>query len=247
MNFVIPLLSVFLVSLMSFTGVLFLSFKIDKLKNLLFVLISLAAGGLFGGVFFHLLPEAYEEISNDRLISFLILLGIVLFLFLEKILHWRHCHEPTCKEHPHILGYMNLISDGFHNLLDGIVIGVTYLVDPALGMATTLAVILHEIPQEIGDFGVLIYAGFSKQKALLYNFLLALTAVIGVILVFIFGQTLSEFLKYILPLAAGGFLYIAGSDLIPEIKKELTLKKSLLQILSVLFGIGLMYILMFIE
>jgi zinc and cadmium transporter len=247
MAIIYSLVSVFIVSLMSLVGVVFLSMKIEKLKRILFFLISLATGGLFGGAFFHLLPEAYEEISNKLLVSFLVLFGIMIFLFLEKILHWRHCHVPTCKEHPHTLGYMNLISDGFHNLMDGIVIAASYFVSIPLGIAATLAVVLHEIPQEIGDFGVLIYAGFKRRKAIFLNFLSALAALLGAVLVFIFGGLLADYLQYILPIAAGGFIYIAGSDLIPEIKKEVTLKKSSIQIFGIVLGIVLMYGLVLFE
>jgi zinc and cadmium transporter len=144
-------------------------------------------------------------------------------------------------------GKLILISDGFHNLIDGVIIGASYLVSTEVGIATTLAVILHEIPQEIGDFGVLLHAGYSKGKALLWNFISGLFAVVGVIIVFIFGEAISGSTSVIMPIAAGGFIYIALSDLTPELQKTKSIKSSLLQLLAVGVGIVAMILLLALE
>ena len=142
---------------------------------------------------------------------------------------------------------MNLIADGAHNFIDGVLIGVSYMVSLPIGIATTIAVILHEIPTEIGDFGVLLHAGYSTRRALQYNFLSALMAVAGTLLALSIGPSISSFTTAVLPITAGGFLYIAGSDLIPELHREINLKHTLLQFLAILAGIGLMVALLWIE
>jgi zinc and cadmium transporter len=167
-------------------------------------------------------------------------LGFTLFFLLEKVLFWRHCHKGECKIHT--FSYLILIGDAFHNFLDGLIIAASFIISPEIGLASTIAIALHEIPQEIGDFGVLIYGGMKIKKALLLNFLTALTAVIGGILGFIFSESLRISI-YILPIAAGGFIYIGASDLIPELRKEINLKKSLLEFIIFLMGIALMLLL----
>jgi len=241
------LISVFLVSLLSFVGVLFLAIKEEKLKKLLLFLVSFAAGGLLGGAFLHLLPEAVEETGFSLEVSLAILAGLLVFFVLEKFISWRHCHIPTSKEHPHPLAFMNLVGDGLHNLTDGVVIAASFLTNPTLGIATTLAVIFHEIPQEIGDFGVLIHGGFTRKKALLFNFISALMAIGGAILTLFLGTKFTGFIQLLIPFTAGGFIYIAGSDLIPELHKETNLAKSLVQMLGLILGIGIMLILLLFE
>ncbi len=240
------LISVLVVSLISLTGLLTLSIKAEKLKNLLIYLISFSAGALFGDVFIHLLPEISEGSLNISS-SVLVLSGIVIFFVLEKIIHWQHCHMPITKHHVHPFAYTNLFGDTLHNFIDGLIIAASYFVNIQVGIATTIAVILHEIPQEIGDFGVLLHAGFSRSKALILNFVTALSAVLGA-LVTILLNGLVENLQFILiPIAAGGFIYIAGSDLIPELHKETKLEKSLLQLICFIIGIAIMLALLFIE
>lgn len=240
------LLSVILVSLISFVGILTISLKVEKLRKILLYLVSFAAGGMLGGAFIHLIPETVAEFGFNSVISIYLLSGIVLFFIMEKFICWRHCHHPTTKEHPHPFAYMNLIGDGVHNFIDGLIIAASYLVSIPLGITTTIAVILHEIPQEIGDFGVLIHGGFTRKRALVMNFLTALTAVAGaaVVLALGFMEGLAAFL---LPLAAGGFIYIAGSDLIPELHKVMDMKKSSVQLLFIILGIAVMYLLVFLE
>lgn len=236
------LLSVFLISLLSFSGVFFLALKKKSLERLLFFLVSFAAGGLLGGAFIHLIPEAVVQ-GCDRCTSLLVLAGILAFFVLEKFISWRHCHLPTSQKHPHPLALMNLVGDGVHNLTDGLVIGASFMVNFPLGLVTSLAVALHEIPQEIGDFGVLVYAGLSRLKALFLNFLSGLTALLGVFLVFVLGKQSQSFARAILPFTAGGFIYIAASDLLPELKKETRPGKSFWQLVALVLGMLVMLVL----
>lgn len=246
-NWFYPILSVIFVSLLSFVGVLFIAIKEEKLKKILLFLVSFAAGGLLGDSFIHLLPEAIKESGFTLGVSLAVLVGLLLFFVLEKFICWRHCHIPTSKSHPHPVVFMNLIGDGFHNFIDGAVISASFLTSFPLGIATTLAVVLHEIPQEIGDFGVLLHGGLSKTKALVFNFASALAAVGGAILVLILGERIIGVSQLLIPFTAGGFIYIAGSDLIPELHKETNLAKSLIQMVGLILGIGIMLILLFIE
>jgi len=241
------ILSVIIVSLISVIGILFLLLKKRFLNKILLFLVALSAGSLLGGAFIHLIPELIEEGAFTLTTSLLILAGIIFFFVIENFIHWRHCHIPTSKSHPHSLGIMNLIGDGIHNLIDGMIIAAAYLINIPLGIATTLAVIFHEIPQEIGDFGVLIYAGFSKFKALMFNFLSALTALIGAIIVILFSGTFENFAHIMIPIAAGGFIYIAGSDLIPEIHKNQEKHFSIKNLIAIILGILIMYGLTFLE
>jgi zinc and cadmium transporter len=236
------LASVALVSVVSLIGILTLSINAARLRSILIYLVSFAAGALFGDAFFHLLPEAAEEAGGFTLqLSMAVLGGILLFFVVEKIVHWRHCHLPA-EEHNHIhpFAWMNLVGDAVHNFLDGLIIGISYLVSIPVGIATTIAVVLHEIPQEIADFGVLLHGGFTKQKALFYNFLISLSAVVGAVLALVVGTRIEGMAGILVPLAAGGFIYIAGADLIPELHKEVEVRKSAMQFFVILLGFGVM-------
>jgi len=254
------LLSVIAVSVISLIGVLALSFKEHILQKSVFILVSLAVGALFGDAFIHLIPEALSESSNETITSILIIVGILLFFVMEKFLHWHHSHgddddiklhhkndKKKQKGNIHPTGYMILVSDGVHNFLDGIIVAVSYMVSIEVGIATTLAIVLHEIPQEIGDFGVLIHAGFSKVRALFMNFLSALLAIFGAVLALLLGEGSAVFAHWIIPIAAGGFIYIAGSDLIPELHKTRNIKSSFIQFLALLVGVLAMFLLVFFE
>ena len=244
------LVSVFIVSLISLVGVITLSMKSKKLEKVLIYLVSLSAGALFGGAFLHLLPELIEENGFTLSLSYFILGGVVLFFILEKIIHWHHCHSPMHKHHKHHIkrfAVMNLVGDGFHNFLDGIIIGASYLISIPVGIATTLAVALHEIPQEISDFGVLLKGGFSKGRALFWNFISALIAVLGLAFAFVLSNSIENIQFYLVPIAIGGFIYIAGSDLIPELNKEFTTKSAFWQLVTFVLGIAIMAILLLIE
>jgi len=243
------LVSVFVVSLISLIGIFSLSIKAEKLRKILIYVISFAAGALFGDAFLHLLPEASEKAGFGLQVSGGVLLGIGIFFVLEKVIQWQHCHaEMLEKGHVHSFAYMNLVGDGLHNFIDGVIMGASYLVSIPAGIATSIAVLLHEIPQEIGDYGVLLHGGFSKGKALALNFASALLAIIGAIVALVLGETIGGIELILVPIAAGGFIYIAGSDLIPEIHKHSEkLHLALLQLIAFLLGIGVMALLLLLE
>lgn len=236
--------SVLLVSLVSFVGIAVLSKKSEHLKKLLLFFISFSAGAMLGDAFIHLLPEIVEEHGFSLQVSVYLLLGIGLSFIVEKIIHWRHCHIPPTKRHVHRFAWMNLWGDAVHNFIDGIIIASSYLISLPVGIATTLAVILHEIPQEIGDFGVLLHGGFSKAKALFLNFLTALTAVLGTVAALLIGGLAQDATLFLVPFAAGSFVYIAGSDLIPELHHEEKLGKSLMQFVIFALGVAVMALLL---
>jgi zinc and cadmium transporter len=236
------IISVLIVSLISFSGALTLAIKKEKLKNLLIYFVSFSAGALLGDVFIHLLPEVVEEYNHSiSLIFIYVLVGILTSFILEKIICWRHCHLPITKNHIHNFAWMNLWGDFFHNFIDGLTIAASYLLNTGAGIATTLAVAFHEIPQEIGDFGVLLHGGFKVKKALFLNFLTALSAFIGAIVSLLLNNKIEHLTLFLVPFAAGNFIYIASSDLIPELHKETEIKKGLIQTITFLLGVLVMY------
>lgn len=251
---VYALLSVVAVSLVSLIGLAAISINEKKLHNFIFLLVALAIGALLGDAFIHLIPEAFEGTLGPDFAPFLIIAGILVFFALEKIFSWHHIHT-TAEHSGHLLideaakikpiGYLILTSDAFHNFIDGVIIGAGYLVSVEVGIATTLAIILHEIPQEIGDFGILLHAGFSKAKALLFNFFSALSAILGAIFSLILGAN-DEFLGWALPIAAGAFIYIAVADLVPELHKQRG-RRAYLEVLTILIGVLGVYLIKFIE
>jgi len=240
------LISILIISLASLIGIIFLSVKSNKLENFLIYSIAFSAGTLLGDVFMHLLPEAVKKGFNLQT-SFFILFGIGFSLGIEKIIRWRHCHYLTSKNHPHHLSTMNLVGEGFHNFIDGIIIGGSYLASIPIGIATTIAVLFHEIPQEIGDFGVLVYAGFSKRKALITNFLISLTSLLGLSISLLIGFKSQVLISFLIPFAIGNFIYIATADLIPEMHKEPRLKSAVGQIMSFTLGVAVMGLMLLIE
>ncbi len=244
-------LAVGAVSLVSLIGITTLSLKQDFLKRALFLLISLAAGALLGDAFIHLLPEAFEEASDPLTVSLLVLAGILTFFVLEKFLHWHHSHgeDEFSAEHAriHPVGHLVLVSDGVHNLVDGLAIGAAFLVSPEVGIATAIAIALHEIPQEIGDFGLLIHAGFSRTKALLLNFASALTAFLGLGLAFWLSSLGESLAPLIAAFAAGNFIYIALADLVPELQKTKGGGRSVLQFVVIVIGLAAMVMLLGLE
>jgi zinc and cadmium transporter len=237
------MISTFIISLISFIGIFTLALKDKLLDKIVLLLVSLSAGALMGGAFLHLLPESIE-LSEGLDVFLFVLVGFALFFLIEKVLHWRHCHKGECQVHT--FTYMNLIGDSIHNFIDGLIMATSFVISIPLGMTTTMAIALHEIPQEIGDFGVLIYGGFTKKKALILNFLTALTAVLGGLIGFFISNMVENVKLFILPFAAGGFLYIAASDLIPEIRKETSLKKSMIYFGIFILGIFIMCAVTFI-
>jgi zinc and cadmium transporter len=241
------LASVSVISAISLVGVTTITLSPETLKRTLLRLVSFAVGALFGDVFIHLLPEAYHGGTPKLLVAALVIAGIILFFILEKFIHWRHCHIPTSEEHPHPVVFMNLIGDGLHNLIDGVIVGASYLVSIPIGLATTVAVVLHEIPQEMGDFGILVHGGLSRPRALGLNFLSATIAIAGCLLALIVGPWVKDLTVYVLPITAGGFIYMAGADLIPELHKEVELGESFQQLVSILLGVLVMALLVFME
>ena len=232
-------LATFIVSLISFVGVICLALKENILNKILLILIGLSAGALMGGAFLHLLPEAVEK-STGLDVYLFILLGFILFFLIEKVLHWRHCHKGECDVHT--FHYMNLVGDSIHNFIDGLIMAASFVVSIPLGITTTIAISTHEIPQEIGDFGVLLYGGFSKKKAIVLNFVVALTAVLGGIVGYFVSSLVENIVIFILPFAAGGFVYIAATDLVPEIRKELDMKKYMATLIVFICGILIMWV-----
>lgn len=247
----LSLLSVTTISLTSFAGVLVFMLFERPMRRLLLLLVGFSAGALLGDVFIHMFPEMLSSTWQIVAAPFLlVLVGMLLSFVIEKIIHWRHCHcsaLPRESMHVHPVGIMNLIGDGLHNFIDGAIIAGSFLISPVIGFTTTLAVILHEIPQEIGDFAVLLYSGFPPRKAVLFNVLSACTAFLGVAAVFLSYSAVPALTAVLLPLAAGNFLYIAGADLIPELHKESRLPHAVLQFTVILLGAGTMMLLTVID
>ncbi|HLC92903.1 MAG TPA: ZIP family metal transporter [archaeon] len=240
--------SVLLVSAVSIVGVLLFPREKKGAEKFLIYMVSFAAGALFGDAFIHLLPEAAEMEVSGTSIGIYVLCGIVFSFIVEKFIRWRHCHVPTSHDHPHPVAMMNLLGDVFHNFIDGIIIAASYLVSIPLGIATTIAVLFHEIPQEIGDFGVLLHGGFTRAKAIMFNFLVALTAVAGAAITLVIGSAAEQAVPFLVPFAAGVFIYIAGSDLIPELHKdEANFSESAIHLLWFVLGIGVMLALLLLE
>ncbi|MBN1331977.1 ZIP family metal transporter [Candidatus Dojkabacteria bacterium] len=240
------------ISCIALVGLFTIGWKSKKVKDISYFLVALAAGTLLGDTFFHLLPEALEESSNVDEILFAVLMGILVLFIFEKYLHWHHHGKIECEEcghsrHNKVLYMTNLFGDGLHNFLDGIAIAAAFGVSPVIGLSVTLAVALHEIPQEIADFGILMHAGFSKSRALFFNFISGLTSIAGAIIYIAFAEQLEPVEPLIIAFVAGVFLQISLSDLFVEIKES---KRKLYDI--ILFGmlaVGLiiMYALRFLE
>lgn len=233
------ILSTVAIALIAFIGIFTLAMNEKLLNKILLILISLSAGVLMGGAFLHLLPEAVESSNGADSLAF-VLVGFILFFIIEKVLHWRHCHNGKCDVHT--FHYMNLIGDSVHNFIDGMIIAASFIISIPLGITSTVAIAAHEIPQEIGDFGVLIYGGFEKKKAIMLNFAVALTVIFGGLVGYFFTKNVEPAVMFLISFAAGGFIYIGATDLIPEIKKELNIKKSMLTIFVFICGILIMWL-----
>lgn len=241
LTWIYSLISVTLVSLISLLGVLTLGLKEKSLNKILIYFVSFSAGALLGDVFVHLIPEVYS-MGPTAYTSLYFLLGIMVSFLIEKIIYWRENHSSS------ILGskvknfaYMILYGDGVHNFIDGLAIGASFLVSIPVGVATSIAIILHEIPHEIGDFAALIHGGLSKKKAIYYNFISALTSVVGTVVALLLNQQMEGINKFLIPFAAANLIYIAGTNLIPVLHKEKQFKKSFLQIFTFILGIAIMY------
>ncbi|MEM2913879.1 MAG: ZIP family metal transporter [Candidatus Bathyarchaeia archaeon] len=253
MTVLYSILATIAVSLLSFIGVFALSLRERMLDKLLFVLVSFAAGAILGAAFLSLLPEALNgtlEIDVDTSVTFLyMIVGFIGFFFLERFIYWYHGHvhghESASEVDPRVTVkefiYINLVGDAVHNFIDGTIIAASFFLDISLGVAITVSAIFHEIPQEIGDFGVLLYGGLARSKALLFNFFAAVTAVAGALLSNFFLVKIQNLVGFLIAFAAGGFIYLAASELIPEIQKEKEFWKSLSQFILFILGIAFIW------
>jgi zinc and cadmium transporter len=223
-------------SLVALAGAASLACSKETFDRIVHALVGFSAGSLLAGAFFHLLAESLEgmQVMNA---FYLVFIGFILFFLMERFLHWHHCHDGKCDVHA--VSYLILFGDAIHNFIDGIIIAAAFVVGFGVGAVTTIVVISHELPQELGDFGVLVYGGLERKKALLYNFLAQMTSIVGGIVGFflVAGTGLAIWL---LPFAAGGFIYISASDLIPELHKQASLGKTLSAFAFFLLGIGFM-------
>lgn len=262
----IGFLVIFGISLLSLLGVFMISLKEKTLDRILFILIAFATGTILATALFDLIPEAIhhlEELNEENygipenVVFFYIIAGFVAFFIIERFIYWFHGHAHEYENkmvcHDNVLmgdnqqvqkddrikqfALLNLFGDGLHNFLDGIVIIVAFLNGIPTGVIITLAVIFHEFPQEIGDFGILVYGGFSKNKALLFNFLSAIIAIFGGIFGLILSNVIDTFNLFILAFAGGGFLYLASTELLPELLRQKNLRKSIIQALIFICGI----------
>jgi zinc and cadmium transporter len=223
------------ISLIALVGVLFLALKEETANRIVFVLVALASGTLLGGAFIHLIPESME--LSGAMTPYAVLTGILLYFATEKFLMWHHCHKGRCEVHP--FSYLLLLGDAVHNFIDGVIIAANFLVSIPLGFTVSLGVAAHEVPQNIGNFGVLLRGGFSVRRALLYNYAAALMVVLGALVTYFVGTSTQSVVPFLIPFAAGGFVYIAATDLFPELHKETSPKKSLLQFFFI--GIGILF------
>lgn len=238
---VYSLLSVTFVSLLSLLGVFTLGIKEKYLRKILIYFVSFSAGALFGDAFIHLIPEVYKKGVAFHT-SLFFLSGIFISFLIEKIIYWNENHVSS------ILGnkvkhfvFMILFGDGVHNFIDGLAIGASFLISVPAGIATSIAIILHEIPHEIGDFAALIHGGLDKKQAIFYNFVSGLTAILGTLFALTLSRNIPGINNFLIPFAAANLIYIAGTNLIPELHKETQLKKSLIQIFTFILGIAIMY------
>ncbi|TRW98954.1 ZIP family metal transporter [Candidatus Methylobacter oryzae] len=240
----------FLVSLTSLSGMFALWIEAERLKRIIPYLVALAVGVLLGDAFIHLIPDAVNRQGSISMVCFATLGGVFVFFILEKMVRWRHDHYLDGldqAEYIKPIAKMNLMGDAVHNFVDGILIAGSFLVDSVLGFTTTLAIIAHEIPQEIGDVGALVYGGYSPVKAVLYNFYCSLTVVAGAVFTLLFSQAAESSLVFLLPVAAGGFIYIAATDMIPALHEHSTLTHLFGQTAIFAFGIGFMQSIIILE
>ena len=204
-------------------------------------MVGLATGTLLGDAFLHLIPEATQINGADK-VGLWVIGGIIIFFILEKILRWRHCHNIECHQENQLV-WISLTTDSIHNLIDGLIIGSSFMISIPLGISTSIAVLLHEIPQEIGDLAILVHGGFSLKKAALVNLLSAFFSLFGILLAWIMGSKIN-LQGELAAITAGGFIYLAASDLIPELHRhESKIVESIGQLMAVFVGIGIMYFL----
>jgi len=269
----IGFLMIFLIGLLSLIGLFLISVKEKVLDNILFILVAFGTGTILATALFSLIPESLhhlEELNaeggtlNESFLFLFVIIGFVVFFVIERFIYWFHGHahekesqfvcysdktgtfDEQLEERGKVKSFviLNLLGDGLHNFLDGIIIMVGFLGGITSGIIITLAVVFHELPQEIGDFGILLYGGFTKKKALLFNFISAMVALLGGLVAYSLSNTVEEFNLFILAFSGGGFLYIACTELMPELIKEKDLKKSVIQ--TIIFLCGLLLIIFLI-
>jgi zinc and cadmium transporter len=249
---ILSLMSVAGVSLVSLAGLATLSLDEARTRRLAGLLVSFAVGALLGDAFIHLIPETFTRDADTLRPSLLVLGGMLLFFVVEKLLRHEHGllhrhHHPESGGRPE-LAAINVLGDAIHNFIDGVLIAGSYLVSPALGLATTVAVLCHEIPQELGDFGVLIHSGLSVRRAVLLNVGSASVALLGAVVALLLGEVWGPVVTEVLiPMAAGGFVYIAAADLIPELQHDRTVRALLPQVAFIALGMGVMGLLAVLE
>jgi zinc and cadmium transporter len=219
------------------TAAIFLLFKEKTQKILIPCLISYATGTLLAAALLGLIPHSLKHITPFETLA-TVLVGIIFFFLLEKIVIWRHCHNSECIEAHHNTAPMIIIGDAFHNFVDGVVIAASFLISVPLGIAIGVSIIAHEIPQEVGDFGILLHSGYSKKKALLLNTLSSLTTLPAAILAYFALEKMHAITPYIMAISAASFLYIALVDLSPELHRKIGIAQNIRQILLILAGIG---------
>ena len=228
-----------LMCILALVGAATLLLNEKTMKRLLLPLVALSAGSLLGGAFFHMIPESIEKTGDDLTVYIYVVAGFTFFLLLEQLLHWHHCHrEETGCKHKKPQTYLILIGDGIHNFIGGIAVAGTFLIDIRLGISTWLAAAAHEVPQEIGDFAVLVHGGWSRKKALLFNLLSASTFLLGGLLAYLLS--FSDWIYYLIPFAAGNFIYIGASDLIPEVNKHRNFSNSILHFICFCTGVSIL-------
>lgn len=233
------LLSIAIVSLISLIGISVFLFKHSQHEKLNTFLIGLSIGALLSAAFVHLLPEAYHELDQFQS-SLTLLIGFVVFFIFERFLQWRLKKSSSQIK---VFGPINLIADFFHNFLDGVIIAVAYSMDIHAGIAATIAIILHEIPQEFGDFGVLVKAGYTAKKALFYNLLTSLSSFLGAALILLLPKPLKEFTPYLLPISVSAFVYLALNNLMPELQRNNKRTLFFIQLAGILTGMILLFVL----
>lgn len=239
-----------LVSFFSLTGIYVLALSEEALHRVIFIIVGFSAGTILGAVYFDLLPEAIELVENDVVYVYLAL-GFVFFFFLERFIYWYHGHghEDDIEHLPVKPGkantkefaYLNLVGDAIHNFIDGLIIATSFLVNSNVGVAATVAVIFHELPQEMGDYGILIYSGFTRKRALILNFVVALTVVLGGVTALFLIESVEALSGFLIALAAGGFIYLGASELIPELHQEKDFGRSVIQFSAFILGMILIW------
>lgn len=229
-----------LMSIISLSGGVIMLFKKQTQTKLLLPLVAFSAGSLIGGAFFLMIPEGLQDFENIKMFFLYLVAGFSLFFILEQFLHYHHCEkaESDCRKP---MSYLILIGDGLHNLIGGLSIAGLFIIDFRIGFFAWLGAVFHEIPQELGDFAALVHGGWKKKKALLYNFFSSLTFLIGGLITYFISSKID--VSFLIPFAAGNFIYIGATDLIPEVNKHKKLKNNIIHFLFFAIGILLMYIL----